>query len=139
MWSDVPNALMPSVAQPRECTNAASAVSRLAFVHSDISESSLVCVSNNTATLSTGCSSTNSTAWAGCNPDTQLSLDYFLMENYDRLLGNLANPMSITRDVRRGLKNGVIANCNGLWVDGACARAQPHLFTKSSSGPARPS
>lgn len=82
MWSDVPNALAPSVTQPR-------------------------------------CSETQSTTdWASCNPDTQLSLDYMLMENYDRLLGNLASPMSITRDVRRGLENAVIANCNGLWNDG---------------------
>ena len=56
--------------------------------------------------------------WAGCNPDTQLSIDYSLMENYNRLLINLDSPLQQNRDVRRGMEQAVIANCNGLWVDG---------------------
>lgn len=64
------------------------------------------------------CSQTHSTDWANCNPDTQLVLDYSLMENYDRLLINLDNPMQKNRDVRRGMEHEVIANCNGLWNDG---------------------
>ena len=41
-----------------------------------------------------------------------------LMENYDRLLINLDSPLQKNRDVRRGMEHAVIANCNGLWVDG---------------------
>lgn len=48
--------------------------------------------------------------WAGCNPDTQLSIDYSLMENYDRLLINLDSPLQKNRDVRRGMEHAVIGN-----------------------------
>ena len=64
------------------------------------------------------CSQTQSSDWANCNSDTQLVLDYSLMENYDRLLVNLDAPMAKNRDIRRGMEHEVIANCNGLWVDG---------------------
>ena len=39
-------------------------------------------------------------------------------QNYNRLLINLDSPLQQNRDVRRGMEQAVIANCNGLWVDG---------------------
>ena len=57
--------------------------------------------------------------WGLCNSATQLSLDYILIENYDRGLFAKASPMEISFDVRRGMEHAVIANCIGLWVDEA--------------------
>jgi len=44
----------------------------------------------------------------------QLSLDYFLVENY------AATPVGHLTDagVRQGNKQGAICNCNGLWAQG---------------------
>eukprot|EP01052_Picozoa_sp_SAG31_P064970 SAG31_NODE_23806_length_495_cov_0.911616_1_plen_129_part_01 len=47
-------------------------------------------------------------------PRLQLSLDYFLLENYGPLTGNHLTDGA----VRQGNRHGAICNCNGLWQQG---------------------
>eukprot|EP00040_Diaphanoeca_grandis_P029827 m.175459 g.175459 ORF g.175459 m.175459 type:complete len:773 (-) comp31821_c1_seq1:377-2695(-) len=50
-------------------------------------------------------------------PQLQLSLDYFLVENYGALAVNHLSDVG----VRQGNTHGAICNCNGLWQQGSAA------------------